>query len=120
MATMTVTEARAKMREAIERVKRGEEIEITQNGEVVAVWLHPSKLHYRVRTPAVIEAEEMLEEFERLRRERTPIADPGISAEEVEERTRELREERDYDAWERAREREEYAQRLKKREKDSL
>ncbi|MBA2670566.1 MAG: type II toxin-antitoxin system prevent-host-death family antitoxin, partial [Gemmatimonadetes bacterium] len=34
MATITVSEARTKMRDVLERVKQGEEIEITQNGEV--------------------------------------------------------------------------------------
>lgn len=116
MATITVSEARTKMRDVLERVKQGEEIEITQNGEVVAVWLHPSKLRYRVRTPAVTEAEKMLAEFERLQRERPPLATPGITEEQAEQRVRELREERDYDAWERAKEHEEYAKHLKKRE----
>ena len=116
MARMTVSEARANMREALERVKRGEEIEITQNREVVAVWLHPSKLRYRSRTPAVVEAELMLAEFERLRRERPPVASPGISQELMEQRLRELTEERDHDAWERAKRTEEHNERPKRRD----
>ncbi len=97
---MTVTEARAKMREVLERVKQGEEIEITQNGEVVAVWLHPSKLRYRARTEAIREAERLAE---RLREARSaPFELKGsYTLEEAEERIREIREGRDYDVWER-------------------
>jgi antitoxin (DNA-binding transcriptional repressor) of toxin-antitoxin stability system len=100
MSTMTVSEARANMREALERVKKGEEIEITQNGEVVAVWLHPSKLRYRARTEAIKDAELLLEKLREARE--APLELKGsYTQEDAEAHIREIREGRDYDVWER-------------------
>lgn len=98
---MTVTQARANMREALERVKAGEEIEITQNGEVVAVWLHPSKRRPMVRTANTMAAEAFLEDFRKLQENPPPLAEPGISLERAEELIREIRQERDEDVWDR-------------------
>lgn len=95
MERMTVSQARAQMREAIEKVKAGEEIEITQNGEVVAVWVHPSRRRPMVRTPSTVAAEKLHEALERARRERRPLATPGLSAERAEELVRQIRAERD-------------------------
>lgn len=83
------------MRQAIEKVKAGEEVEITQNGEVVAVWVHPSRRRPMVRTPSTVAAERLHEELERSRRTKPPLASPGISAERAEELIREIRADRD-------------------------
>ena len=105
MATMTVSEARARMREALERVKRGEELEITQNGEVVAVWLHPSKLRYRVRTPAVQLSVQLAEELRAARRSPFKLETEPTKSEnaldEAEAHIREIRADRDDDVWSR-------------------
>lgn len=86
------------MREALERVKRGEEIQLTQNGEVVAVWLHPSKLRQRVRTPHTLAAERLREQLEQDRRN-PPQRGDGITAERAEEMIRDVRAEREHEAW---------------------
>ena len=65
MLTMTVTEARARMREALEHVKEGQEVELSQNGQVIAVIVHPSKLHSRVRTNNTLAAGVLLENLKR-------------------------------------------------------
>lgn len=83
------------MREAIEKVKAGEEVEITQNGEVVAVWVHPSRRRPMVRTPSTVAAERLHEELESLRKERRPLATPGISAQRAQELVDAIRAERD-------------------------
>lgn len=94
---MTVSQARAQMREALDKVKAGEEVEITQNGEVVAVWVHPSTRKPIVRTANTLTAERLHETLERTRRERPLVATPGISAKRAEELVEALRDERDED-----------------------
>jgi prevent-host-death family protein len=65
MITMTVTEARARMREVLEHVKEGFDVELSQNGQVIAVIVHPSKLHSRVRTTNTVAAGVLLENLKR-------------------------------------------------------
>jgi antitoxin (DNA-binding transcriptional repressor) of toxin-antitoxin stability system len=91
---MTVTEARARMREALEHVKAGEEVELSQNGQVIAVLVHPSKLRSQVRTPNTIAAENFLENLKRARTERRPLQ-PVLSPAFAEELANDLRRERD-------------------------
>lgn len=52
MTTLSVSEARAGLRAMLERVKRGDEVVITQNGEPVAVVVHPTRLLARRATHA--------------------------------------------------------------------
>lgn len=59
MLSLTVTEVRARMREVLAHVKAGEEVEFSQNGQVVAVLVHPSRLR-RPRTPNTIAADELM------------------------------------------------------------
>lgn len=92
---MNVTRARAQMKEVLEKVKSGEEVEITQNGEVVAVWVHPSKRRPVVRTANTIAAERLREELERSRKARPPLATPGMSVDRAEELIRSNRSDRD-------------------------
>lgn len=95
MAKMTVSQARAQMREAIEKVKAGEEVEITQNGEVVAVWVHPSKRRPIVRTPSTMAAQRLHRELERSREAKPPISSPAVRAEHAEELVRQVRADRE-------------------------
>jgi prevent-host-death family protein len=101
MAKVTVSQLRAHMREALERVGRGEELEVTQHGQVVAVLVHPAKRRPIVRTPSTIAAKKLHEELERLRRNPPPLPSPGISREFAEELIVEIRADRDEDVWDR-------------------
>ena len=94
MATISVSELRSKMKDVVERVKCEEEIEITQNGEVVAVMLHPSRLRQRVRTPSTVAADKLLRDFMEMQRN-PPDFGEGISPERAEEMVRDIRAERD-------------------------
>jgi prevent-host-death family protein len=94
--TMTVTEARARMREALERVKAGEEVELSQNGQVIAVLVHPDKLRPRVRTANTVAAEALLHSLERTRNQRVTAS---LSAESAQDLVSEVRRQRDED-WE--------------------
>ena len=94
MLSITVTEARARMREVLEHVKAGEEVEFSQNGQVVAVLVHPSKLRRQIRTPNTLASELLMANFNRLKQEKSqPSAslNPGRSNDLV----KELRLERD-------------------------
>ena len=97
--TLTVTEARARLREALERVKDGEEIELSQNGQVVAILIHPDKLRARVRTPNTLAAEERLEALRALRSAPPQGKRKGLSPERAEALVNTLRQHRDGD-WE--------------------
>ena len=94
--TMTVTEARARLREALERVKAGEEVELSQNGQVIAVLVHPDKLRPRVRTANTIAAEALLLSLEQARNQRVTAS---LSAEAAQDLVSEVRRQRDED-WE--------------------
>ena len=93
---MTVTEARARLREALERVKAGEEVELSQNGQVIAVLVHPDKLRPRVRTANTIAAEALLLSLEQARNQRVTAS---LSAEAAQDLVSEVRRQRDED-WE--------------------
>lgn len=95
MGTIGVTELRSQLKGVLERVKRGEEFAITQNDEVVAALLHPSKLRLRVRTPNTVAAEGLLAEMERFRRN-PPLLESALSPDYAEALVRQVREERDH------------------------
>ena len=99
MLTMTVSEARARLREALESVRAGEEIELSQNGIVVAILVHPDRLNPRVRTANTIAAENMMNVFRDLQKNPPRRTPPGLSNARAETLIRELRDERDTD-WE--------------------
>lgn len=99
MGTVGVSELRTHLRAVLERVKRGEEVEITQHGEVVATLLHPSRLRQRVRTPRTKAADALLAQLEHARREPADRG-VGISRERADARVADLRLERD--AWDRS------------------
>jgi prevent-host-death family protein len=94
MRTLTVSQVRANLRSALERVKNGEEIVLTQNGEAVAVLVHPSQLRARRPSPLLDAAAGRLEELQEARRRR-PERGPGINATRAEQLVAELRRARD-------------------------
>ena len=94
MSTIGVTELRANLRDVIERVKRGEEVIVTQNDEPVAALLHPSKVRLRARTPHTEAADALLDRLAEARRTQ-PDRGEGLHPEQVENRLDELRSERD-------------------------
>ena len=97
--TMTVTEARARLREALEHVKEGQEVELSQNGQVIAVIVHPSKLHSRVRTTNTLAADAFLENLKRAKAENAGTQrrtiKPVLSAERGADLEQDLRQQRD-------------------------
>jgi antitoxin (DNA-binding transcriptional repressor) of toxin-antitoxin stability system len=95
MVRMTVSQARAQMKEALEKVKGGEEVEITQNGEVVAVWVHPSKRRPVVRTPGTRLAGRLHEELDRGRQERPKVSSSAMTVQRAEELIEQIRSARD-------------------------
>jgi prevent-host-death family protein len=99
MLTMTVTEARARMREALEHVKEGQEVELSQNGQVIAVIVHPSKLHSRVRTTNTIAAGVLLENLKRAKSQNAGTGrrtiNPVLSAERGADLEQDVRQQRD-------------------------
>ena len=92
MMTISVSELRTNLRAVLERVKRGEEVRLTQNGEVVAAVLHPDTLRWRVRTPNTLAAERLLQELDGLLE---PLPEPVLSQVEGDAFIAELREARD-------------------------
>ena len=91
VTTISVSELRANLKSVLERVKRGEEVQLTQNGEVVAAVLHPDALRWRVRTPNTLAAERLLDEFNR---PLEPLPEPSLSQAEGDAFIAELREAR--------------------------
>lgn len=94
MATIGVTELRANLRDVLDRVKRGEEVIVTQNDEAVAALLHPSKLRMRLRTPNTEAADALLERLREAVRDR-PDRGVGLTSERAEAMAADLRSERD-------------------------
>ena len=97
MLNMTVTEARSNLRQALEHVKNGEEVELSQNGTVIAVMVHPDKLRTRIRTVNTVAADALLAN---LRRGRSASAlprklTPSLSSERAMELERDVRAGRD-------------------------
>lgn len=96
MATIGVTELRSNLKDVLARVKRGEEIIVTQNDEAVAALLHPSKLRVRARTVNTDTADALLAELAQASRRELDRGE-GISPERAEEMVAEVQSERD--AW---------------------
>lgn len=94
MAKIGVTELRANLRDVLDRVKRGEEVIVTQNDEAVAAMVHPSKLRLRIRTQNTEAADALLEQLRQAARTRSDRGE-GLTPERAEARIAELRSERD-------------------------
>jgi prevent-host-death family protein len=94
MLNVTVTEARARMREVLEHVKAGEEVEFSQNGQVVAVLVHPSRLRRPTRTPNTLASEQLMANFNRLKQEKLQ-SPASLKTGRADKPVKELRLERD-------------------------
>jgi antitoxin (DNA-binding transcriptional repressor) of toxin-antitoxin stability system len=91
MAKIPVSEARARMSEILKRVQRGEDVALTRHGEIVALWVHASRM---LSSPDHMRDAEAL--LRRLRRRRPRSGKvPVLSPARAEQLVRELREERD-------------------------
>ena len=93
MLNVTVTEARARMREVLAHVKAGEEVELLQNGQVVAVLVHPSRLRCPVKTPNTLAADQLMAAFNNAKREKSQRA--SLQPNRANQLVKELRAERD-------------------------
>jgi prevent-host-death family protein len=96
MTSMTVTEVRARLREALEQVKAGEEVELSQNGQVIAVLVHPAKLQTRIRSTNTVAADALLEKLKRARSDRSTL-EPVLTAAFAERLESDVRRDRDGD-----------------------
>ena len=92
---MSVSDLRANLKKAMDRAEAGEVIEITKDGKVAALLVHPSRLRSRVRTPAVIAAEKLHDELESIRARPLDLSGPGINDEYGEELIKWIRAARD-------------------------
>ena len=92
MTTLTVSQLRANLKTVLESVKRGEAVQVTQNGEVVAAVLHPDALRWRVKTSNTVAAEQLLHSFDA---PLTPLPEPSLSLAEGDALVTELRKARD-------------------------
>ena len=95
---MSVTEARSKLRQALEYVKNGEDVELSQNGTVIAVMVRPDKLRTRIRTVNTVAADALLTTLRRGRL--VAVASPrkltaSLSSERADELERDVRAGRD-------------------------
>ena len=97
MKSMSVSEFRAHMRDAMEHVERGGTVEITRDGKVAAVLVHPRKVRGRARAAAAFAAAERLrQELAEARARPLPADDtPGLSVEYAEDLVRWIRAGRD-------------------------
>ena len=97
MATISVSELRANLRDALDRVEKGERIDITRGGRVVAVLAHPSLLRPKRVTKAILSAELLRQRMEEARKR--PLGSlpdgPGLSAEYAEDLVRWIHENRE-------------------------
>ena len=91
MTSISVSELRTNLKTVLERVKRGEEVRLTQNGEVVAAVLHPDKLRWRAKTPNTLAAERLSEELDA---PLEPLPEPSLSQAEGDVLVAEVREAR--------------------------
>ena len=75
MDSLTMSEARARLPELLDRIERGEEITITRHGRPAAVLLRPDKLRVRRGESAIDRAREIGRMIEEARQQ--PLG-PGI------------------------------------------
>jgi prevent-host-death family protein len=91
MASMSVSELRAHLRDALERVQKGEEIEVTRDGRVAAVLMHPSRIRMRTRAAEALAGAEQIRRRIEAARDLPLSATGGVSAERAEEMVAEIR-----------------------------
>lgn len=94
MTVITITEARARLPELLDRVEKGEVFTITRHGQPVAEMTHPSRVG-NPRTAAVrAEARELRQQLEEARHKPLPEG-PGLSIAFAEDLIAEVRAGRD-------------------------
>lgn len=69
MSSVTTTEFSAKLPDMLECVQNGEDIEVMEDDQVVAVLVQPSRLRRLVRTPNTIAVDAMTAALNRVERE---------------------------------------------------
>jgi len=84
---MTVTDAQARLPELVDRVKTGEEVTLTQDGQTVAVLIHPDG-HRTRRRPIHDEAHLVKHPKQE---DRTQLLDEELSIEREEDLERAIR-----------------------------
>jgi antitoxin (DNA-binding transcriptional repressor) of toxin-antitoxin stability system len=92
---LTVSEARARLPEILDRIERGEEIMITRHGRAAAVLVRPDALRPRRNEAVFAQAREIHRMLEEARRQ--PLGPPTMDPAYAEELIREIRAGRDGD-----------------------
>jgi antitoxin (DNA-binding transcriptional repressor) of toxin-antitoxin stability system len=92
---LTVSEARARLPELLDRVERGEDITITRHGRPVAVLLRHDTVRIRRGESTIDRAREIGRMIEEARHQ--PLGEPTMDAAYAEELVREIRAGRDDD-----------------------
>ena len=93
MATVTASDARQTLLAQLDRVERGEEVEITRHGKVVAVLVRPDVLRVRRASDAWREADRIGSLLEEAMAQR--LEPPTMTAERAEELVAAIRDGRD-------------------------
>ncbi|WP_308492806.1 type II toxin-antitoxin system Phd/YefM family antitoxin [Microbacterium terrisoli] len=93
MATISASEARQTLPAQLDRVEKGEEVEITRHGRVVAVLVNPTTLATRRARRAWQEADEIGDLLEAARKK--PIQRVALGAGRAEELVADIRNGRD-------------------------
>ena len=92
---LTVSEARARLPEILDRIERGEEIMITRHGRAAAVLVRPDALRPRRNEAVFAQAREIRKMLEEARQQ--PLGPPTMDPAYAEELIREIRAGRDGD-----------------------
>lgn len=95
MDELTVSQARARLPELLDRIERGEEITITRHGRPAAVLLRPDNVRTRRNEAAFAQAREIRRILEEVRHQ--PLGEPTIDPARGEELIAELRAAREQD-----------------------
>lgn len=94
MATIPVSEARARLPKLLDQVEAGAEIVLTRHGKEIAVLIRPDLVRVRRKSELSADAARLGSRIEQARHE--PLGHgPGISAERAEEYIAEIRAGRD-------------------------
>lgn len=93
MNRLSVSEARARLPEILDRMAEGDEIMITRHGRPVAVILRPEALRTRRAEPTIHQARQIGDLLSVAAQQ--PLAPAGLPAERADELIRTLRDARD-------------------------
>lgn len=93
MTQLSVSEARARLPEILDRVADGDEVTITRHGQPVAVIVRPDALRTRRAEATIRQARQVGDLLAAAGQQ--PLASAGLSAERADELVRAVREARD-------------------------